>query len=350
MDATLLKALVIKQLDVQFSVQTKEVYEYLGVLKGAKVGDGISTSLPAKIQKHLKLSARASGVSYFFAVAAIFTVVNLYTTGNLGLGGGGQPLNIGVAATLGATLFAVTVVLPLKDVSTIYKKIIATELTSIPAIKTILRGNGEIIGSTKWVRAAGLFFDVGLPWGLALYDILSNHLEPGSTAFNTVIAGAVASTIVAILLFALSASVIGTLITIVLSFVDLFLTLLCKANVAGTCWGIVSTVTDALAKFIYSGNSTIDFDHKDSNGRSDLISIEDITSDVANPNLGLRAGNNVTYQIRDQDHDLPEIGAWDDRRYVRSGRLLWRGRPAPDHISLLANDGKGCGSAHGEPQ
>ncbi len=125
---------------------------------------------------------------------------------------------------------------------------------------------------------------------------MSQGLDPSGIAFKTVIVGAVASTIVAILLFAISLSVVGAIITAVLSFIDVFLTLLCQGGVGGACFGVIASVTDAISRAIYSGGTTIDFEHNDPSGTSDLVRIRDLDTTLADPNLGLRVGNKITYR------------------------------------------------------
>ncbi len=143
----------------------------------------------------------------------------------------------------------------------------------------------------------GLFFDIALPWGLALYDIYSNDLKPDGIAFNRAIAGAVAGTIVAIMFFALSFTVVGTLIAAVIGFIDGFLQLLCSAGVSGTCWGIASSITSALVTFAYDGDSTINMNPRDSSGKPNLVQINDIDSGLTNPSLGMRVGNGIYYKV-----------------------------------------------------
>ena len=57
------------------------------------------------------------------AVAAMFVIINLYLTGNLGLGASGGNANLGVAITLNVALFAVTVISPLKDSLQAFKQL-----------------------------------------------------------------------------------------------------------------------------------------------------------------------------------------------------------------------------------
>jgi hypothetical protein len=113
------------------------------------------------------------------------------------------------------------------------------------SVLALAKANPEVIGMTKYARAAGLVFDLALPWGFAMYSIFSSDLTVGSIAFNTVIAGALASTIVSLLLFALGSTVIGAIVTAVLAFLDLLLLILCQAGVSGTCWSVIGTITKA---------------------------------------------------------------------------------------------------------
>ena len=95
------------------------------------------------------------------------------------------------------------VALPVLAVRNLYNALKAAGQLSLDSVGAVARANPEVIGMTKVARAVGLFFDIAIPWGFALYDIISNDLKPGSIAFNTVIASAVAATIVALLLFAI---------------------------------------------------------------------------------------------------------------------------------------------------
>src|SRR5262249_14907236 len=64
------------------------------------------------------------------------------------------------------------------------------------------------------------------------------------------------------------------------------------------CPGIIATITNALAKFVYSGDSYVDFNHKDASGNSDLVKIDNLDMTLDNPALGLRAGNKLTYTAK----------------------------------------------------
>ncbi len=311
-----LKSLVIKQLDLAFRVQSKSVYEYLGVLSHKKVGD-FTTTIPEKLVK-FKISRADGGANRRFAKSVLGTVV--VSAGSIyAMTGGTSPqwMQIGTNSVLSAAFLTLSA-LSIYDVYSVTKAITrAGELGRSAAVKTVLSGNSELLGETKLTRAAGLFFAVGLPWGLALYDILHNKLEPGSLAFNTVISGAIASTIVAVLLFALNSTVIGVLVNAALSFVDGFLQLLCVAGVGGACFGVIGTVTQEIAKVLYSGDSTIDLTHKDAAGRSDLMNINGLKFKLADPSLGLRAGNALTYEANVATRIYHKLPSGTVRNYYR---------------------------------
>ncbi|NUM44642.1 MAG: hypothetical protein HUU38_08030, partial [Anaerolineales bacterium] len=329
-DALVVKHLVVKQLDLYLRVGSKEVFEYLGVLKGLQLKTnaiGQRGAIVGARQAAIKkagIHPKWGSVGYGVAVVAVLVVINLSMAGvidiplpeinppkpNLALdaavnaAGGNtddptyqKALGITGQALTGAMLFYFLVYRTAKDVYQIYKTVrLSGQLPgALNRTTTILTANSELIGQTKWFRRAGLVIDLGITWGLALYQIFSAGLAPGSIGFNTIIANAVAATVVSILLFALGSTVIGTLIVALITFIDVFLQVLCKTGVGGACFGIVDSVTKALASYFYSVDSYVNFEHKDVNGQSDLVKINDLSMAMENPNNGLRAGNNLRY-------------------------------------------------------
>ena len=199
---------------------------------------------------------------------------------------------------LTSVLFIMLVIQPIHGAQTVYNAL--NKVGQAAAFATVRAANAEVISMTKVGNVVGLVFDLGIAWGFALYEIFSQHLDadPTGIAFRTVIVGAVAATVIALLLFAIGSSVIGAVIVSVLAFVDALLLVTCKLNGQQDCFSVTGYVTAALAQFFYSGDSTIDFEHKDAGGASDLISMRDISSRIAEPNLGMRAGNSIIYQAQ----------------------------------------------------
>lgn len=317
--AKALLVFVTTQYDVAFGIrnamgiEAREVYQYLGLLKRGQTLKDIEientfSSLARKMRRlNIEVDAATgkpingetlSNGQRFTSVVAALTIVSLLAGGGLyaaGLATGNQGLIIAGQALLAFGLFISLAVTPLIAVKNIFRALSsAGELSFGNAAKT-LGANSELIGVSKYARGVGLFFDLSLPWGLALYDIFSNHLKFGSPEFNTVVAQAIAGTIVAILLFALGAFVIGAIITAIIGFIDVLLVLLCQGGVGGACWGVVGEITTAIADFIYKGGATIDFAHKDSAGNSDLVQIKNLKLHLADASKGMRADNSITY-------------------------------------------------------
>ena len=159
----------------------------------------------------------------------------------------------------------------------------------------MLGASSEIVGLTKVAAIVGLVIGIAIPWGIFMYQALSGDVKVGTIAFNTALAFVIASTIVAIVMFALSLTVVGFIVTAVLGSVDLLLMGLCEAGISGACLSLVGALTGALAKFIYSSGSAIDFDHVDANGSQDLVRMGAFAVNLANPNNGFMHGNQVSF-------------------------------------------------------
>jgi hypothetical protein len=289
-NALVVKNLVVKQLDLYLRVGAKEVYEYLGVLKGLTLKEnaigqgGLIMKARQQAIKTGGLHPKWGTVGYGVATVALLVVINLSLSGvvdiplpglatpavlelagtDTGSNDLNQALGIGMQILVGAALFYILFLRTAKEVYEVYKAVRASGQMpgALNRTATILAANSELIGQTKWFQRAGLVFELGIIWGIALYQIFSAGLEPGSIGFNMVIAGAVAATLVAILMFALGMTVIGTLIIALITFVDLFLRVLCASGIGGACFGIMETVTNAIASTFYSVRSYVNFNHQ----------------------------------------------------------------------------------------
>ena len=142
-----------------------------------------------------------------------------------------------------------TIVAPLLTLKTYIQEVaVATQVSQGTAAGKVLGSSSEIVGMSKAAAIVGLVISVGIPWGIFMYQALSGDVKVGTIAFNTALAYAIATTIVAIVMFALSLTVVGFIFTAVLGFVDLLLLGLCEAGVSGACFSLVGSVTGALAK------------------------------------------------------------------------------------------------------
>jgi hypothetical protein len=126
----------------------------------------------------------------------------------------------------------------------------------------------------KASAVVGLVLDLGLTW--APFFLQTSGMDAFSPQFNMLLAKAIASTIVAIILFALSMdpSGIGGLIVAIFSLIDALVELIFGFSIKG--WLI-----ETLAKMIYTFEVTVDFDPD----------IGPLDTGLDQPMLGLSAGN-----------------------------------------------------------
>src|SRR5206468_2950137 len=121
--------------------------------------------------------------------------------------------------------------------------------------------------------------------------------------------------LIAIAFFVLSLSVVGFILVGIIGFIDGLLSLLCLAGVGGSCFTLVGTLLNTIVRGFYSGDTTIDFNHKDDNGEADLVKIDSFEQTLAHPELGYQAGNFVNFSAHVTTHifqKVPDDGpVWD---------------------------------------
>ena len=197
------------------------------------------------------------------------------------------------AVFLGLATFVVLAVVPIKTAITAFNEI--RSITSFGnAAKSVLKARGTLVGMTAKAAVVGLVLDIGITWGIFIYQVAANNLDPGSVAFNSLLAFSIASTVVAVLFFLLSLTAVGFIIVMLVAAIDLFLFFLCEAADVG-CFSITKEITDALAGVIYTTDSTIDLEVEDKDGNSLLVEWDGLSHALTNPARGLEAGNGLVY-------------------------------------------------------
>jgi hypothetical protein len=140
------------------------------------------------------------------------------------------------------------------------------------------------IGSATGIAAIiGAVISVVMTWGSFIYSVCSGGVATGSVAFNSGLAAAIAATILAIVLFAISLTVIGSVISALASLIDLILGFF--GITGSSAW-----VTKKLAETFYQAEVLIDL------RRDDLLSIEDLGMSLRNPEDGIKEGNQVQFE------------------------------------------------------
>ncbi|MEI2688378.1 MAG: hypothetical protein V9H69_01155 [Anaerolineae bacterium] len=225
---------------------------YIGVLKNTnsatKTLDDLGTvNLLENLRRKLRLITNGqSAFQTFVGVSTAATIVSGIvgiTLFSIGSALDNNPLKLAGVVFLGFALAVATIVAPLLTLRTYIQEVaVATQVSQGAAAGKVLGASSEIVGLTKVAAVVGLVISIGIPWGVFIYQALSGDVRVGTIAFNTAMAFAIASTIVAIVMFALSLTVVGFITTAVLGFVDLLLQGLCAAGVSGACFSIVGAL------------------------------------------------------------------------------------------------------------
>ncbi|MCB0056289.1 MAG: hypothetical protein KDE45_04650, partial [Caldilineaceae bacterium] len=204
----------------------------------------------------------------------------------------GQAAGEGIALAVGAVSSIIEAVTTLREVSAIVKAAnpgIDSTLLKI----TIFKAFHSISSSTAKSSLIGAAIGVAINWIVFFAVWGAMGLEVGSVAFNTLLAQAIAATIVAILMFVVSLTIVGAILVAIISVIDLILTLL------GNDFTISGWVTEQIARAIYHFDLTVDSDVQ--TGAFDLTLLD--------PARGLQAGRMARVSLpitTTVTHDNPE--------------------------------------------
>lgn len=138
------------------------------------------------------------------------------------------------------------------------------ELSSLPgfnksAFSGALRIGHSFTSSAGKAGAAGAVIGGVATWALFFAAWGKGGLAANSVEFNNLLAGAIASTLVIVLTFFLSLSVVGAIILAVFGIFDLITLIICKAGAKKACsLGITEAITKLITEWIYTGSVMID--------------------------------------------------------------------------------------------
>ena len=159
---------------------------------------------------------------------------------------------------------------------------IDSALTATEAVTETTSEASSLLSLSDLLVAFSFILDVGLAVGMLVYLATSDAVQPGSPAYTTAVVSIVVTLIITVLLLVLSlTNPIGAAIVAVLAFVDAFLALI------GVQWSLTSKIAEAVSSMVYQYETVMDL-----GANSGAIAIE-----LSNPDLGLRAGNGITYSL-----------------------------------------------------
>ncbi|MCB8990047.1 MAG: hypothetical protein H6665_05455 [Ardenticatenaceae bacterium] len=202
----------------------------------------------------------------------------------------GQAAGEGIALAVGAVSSIIEAVTTLREVSAIVKAAnpgIDSTLLKI----TIFKAFHSISSSTAKSSLIGAAIGVAINWIVFFAVWGAMGLEVGSVAFNTLLAGAIASVFTAVAIFFVSLSVVGAIVLAIFAVLDFITFIFCKAGLKGACdLGIMQAITQAFTDWIYQGEAMIDLD-----GDPKITEIDSLDMHLANPEQGLVAGNQIRF-------------------------------------------------------
>ncbi len=239
------------------------------------IGAGLS-AIYRQFQIWWQTSRLAFGLAMAVTVAAVTAVgvgayylITEYLSGDPGA-------RIAAAVIVGAVTGYLGVIAPILAMRDMYRAV--TNLNSsagkLAALRSVAMNAGEMTRAARIAGVVGLVIAIGIIWGVFIYAAVTSGAAPGSVAFNALLAQTIAATIVAILMFVVSLTIVGAILVALISVIDLILTLL------GSDFTISGWVTEQVAKAIYHFELTVDSDVQ--TGAFDMTLLD--------PTRGLEAG------------------------------------------------------------
>lgn len=169
------------------------------------------------------------------------------------------------------------------------------------SLGTVLSSHSTIISSSQRASIIGLAIGLIIIWGVFVANIVLSRTSAFSPQFNLILAQAVAQSILLIAMFALSLSVIGTIIVAVIALIDAILTIICEAGVDdlrrvpglnGACFTLNTAATAVATRLLYSFDLLVDTD------RSELVVSQSPRYQLSDPSRGYVAGNTLNLSMR----------------------------------------------------
>ncbi len=178
-------------------------------------------------------------------------------------------------------------------------RLVLQELKTLPDLgknainQTIQRFGFSLNSSVAKAGAVGAVIGAGVTWALFFAAWGKGGLATDSVAFNSLLAGAIASTLVLVLVFFVGLSVVGAIVLAVVAIFDLIILIICKAGVKAACsLGITEALTKLITEWIYTGGVMID-----TKADPSITNIEDARMRLTKPEQGLVVGNSARFTV-----------------------------------------------------
>ncbi len=265
-------------------LESKEIFRYFHKLKNSElersttIDDTIGYAGKAK-RWVTKTTGRMVGIFLAVVVIVVALVVLFYYLISK-YGTFSPQVRLAVAIIVGVVLTAVFVIMPLVSVARYAAKLVVSAgYTIAKATGAVLASSSEIVGISRTAAVIGLVISLGIVWGLFIYEWSRSGAEVGSIQFNQLLAFAIAGTIVAFILFALSLSVVGSIIVGIISAVDIVFLIL------GSDFSITGWLTSTIAGAIYDARPAV----------TQAIEMDGLNMALLDPERGMVGGNPLVF-------------------------------------------------------
>ncbi|MDX1413779.1 MAG: LamG-like jellyroll fold domain-containing protein [Candidatus Promineifilaceae bacterium] len=207
----------------------------------------------------------------FFAIIALVGIFFLYVLQDTS-----QVVRVVTAVGVAGFLLLYSILKPLLSFVSVVNK-----ATTFEEGVLALFSDAEAISRSGVAAAVGLIISALIAIGVFIYIWAEGKATPGTVAFNELIAYTIASIIVAMIIFVLSVSAIGSILVSIIAAIDLILFFL------GFKWSITGWLTGVIASAIYSYRNIVKYD----------VEAGDLSTDITDPVLGITAGNGMAYSL-----------------------------------------------------
>jgi hypothetical protein len=276
--------------------------------------------------KQMKFSANADGLAEFkkaLYFGRITNQVELSTIGRyrqvlvgpmlIGVAVGFLLTNVKGGETAGQVMLStLTALTDILDAMTTYRAI-ASNLRGLGVVnpgvimQSTLRHSFSLTSTVAKAAAVGAVIGVVATWGFFFAAWGKGGLSTDSVEFNSLLAGAIAATLVIIVTFLVSLTVVGAIIIAVFGIFDLLFLIICKAGAKAACsLGITEAITKVITDWLYTGSVMIQ-----TTGDPAITNVEDVEMRLTRPELGPVVGNSMRYRLdllTQVRHKAPEPG------------------------------------------
>ena len=248
------------------------------------IDESVSDAAKMKFNSDITLGRKAFKIFNAIMLAASLASILAMNLKN------GQTAGEAIALTVGAVNAVTDAIIIVRKATALIKATYPNAESFIVNIR-ILNARYALQSTTAKASLIGAAIGVAISWVVFFAVWGATGLEVGSIAFNTLLAGAVASVFTAVILFFVSLSVVGTIILAIFAVLDLITFIICKAGVKTACdLGIMQGITQVLTEWIYQGEPMLDID-----GDPAITQIDALNMNLAHPEQGLVAGNQIRF-------------------------------------------------------